>query len=99
MDEKRHRLKSGVRPKRDVRTGTRERIMDKREFLRAGLGVGLGLGLSRIASAQDTGQQKKERDAARIARETRPAPSVPHRRVRTTDLFLSPEGYPNAIDS
>ena len=73
--------------------------MDKRAFLRAGLGVGLGLGLGRMASAQVTDQERKDRDAARIARETRPAASVPHRRVRTTDMFLSPEGYPNAIDA
>ena len=74
--------------------------MDKREFLRAGLGIGLGLGLGlglgQSGPAQTT---KQNRDAARIARETRPPPAVPHHMVRTTDLFLSPEGYPNAIDA
>lgn len=68
--------------------------MRKREFLAGALGLGLG----GIASAQ-TKDTPAQRDAARLARETRKVADVPHHRLRTTDLFLSPEGYPNAIDA
>lgn len=68
--------------------------MDKRSFLKAGLGLGLA-----AAGSVGLAQTEAEKDAARIARETRTAPPVPHRKLRTTDLFLSPEGYPNAIDA
>jgi streptogramin lyase len=66
--------------------------MDKRQFLTSVLGLGLA-GIAAPVMAQTAA----ERDAARIARETRGAPVVPTRMVRTTDLFSSPEGYPNAI--
>ena len=68
--------------------------MRKREFLAGALGLGLG----GIASAQMPASPA-DRDAARIVRETRKAAGVPHRKARTRDLFLSPEGYPNAIDA
>lgn len=71
--------------------------MNKRDFLRTGLGFGLA-SLAAPALAQ-LAPEEAARDAARIARETRRAAPVPHRTLRTTDLFLSPEGYPNAIDA
>ncbi len=72
--------------------------MDKRSFLKAGLGLGIGLGFVGVASGQPV-ETEAAKDAARIARETRKAAPVPHRMIRTTDMFSSPEGYPNAIDA
>ncbi|MBN8832124.1 MAG: hypothetical protein J0G94_16240 [Sphingomonadales bacterium] len=72
--------------------------MRKREFLAGALGLGLGaMTTARAQTASDASMA--ERDAARIARETRKAAELPHRVVRTTDIFQSPEGYPNAIDT
>jgi hypothetical protein len=69
--------------------------MRKRDFLVGALGMGLGAGFAGGARAQS----EAERDAVRRARETRPREAVPHRMIRTTDLFQSPEAYPNAIDA
>lgn len=71
--------------------------MRKRDFLAGGIGL-LGLGAAR-AFAQDSNLTEAERDRARIERETRRPAAVPHRKIRTIDLFDSPEGYPNAIDA
>jgi len=68
--------------------------MDKRAFLKSSLLLGMGAALGGRAMAQTAAA---EADARRIARETRAAPPVPNRVARTTDLFKSPEGYPNAI--
>jgi len=57
--------------------------MKKREFLAAGMGVGLGLAALRTASAQRGG-----RGANRV---------VSSRKAKTTKLFRSPEGFPNAV--
>lgn len=69
--------------------------MRKREFLAGS--IGLTFAAMGQVGAQSTGLD--ERDAARIARETRGPAQVPHRKIRTTALFQSPEGYPNAIDA
>jgi hypothetical protein len=55
--------------------------MNKREFLAAGIGAGLGLSALRTASAQ-------RRGGANI---------VSTRKAKTTKLFKSPDGYPNAV--
>ena len=60
----------------------------KREFLAAGLGLGLSLGLAGSVLAQD--------DLGRTG-ENAPAALPPLRKARTTKLFLSPGGWPNAI--
>lgn len=67
--------------------------MDKRAFLKHSLGLAIAGGLYTRVGAQVSA----DADAQRIARETRKPEAVPVRIVRTTDLFLSPEGYPNAI--
>jgi hypothetical protein len=69
--------------------------IDKRSFLKSSMLVGLSAGLAPRAIAQPLAGS--DADARRIARETRKVPPVPVRTVRTTDLFKSPEGYPNAI--
>ena len=57
--------------------------LSKREFLAAGIGAGLGLSALRTASAQ-----RGRAGANRI---------ISTRRAKTTKLFRSPEGFPNAI--
>jgi hypothetical protein len=64
-------------------------LIAKREFLVGGLGLGLSLGLAGGAAlAQD--------DLGRTG-ESAPAALPPLRKARTTKLFLSPPGWPNAI--
>jgi hypothetical protein len=58
--------------------------MTKREFLAGGVGLGLGLGALQTASAQRGGSREANR-------------AVPSRKARTTKLFRSPEGFPNAV--
>jgi hypothetical protein len=71
--------------------------MDKRNFLKASAGLGLGLGLSSLAAAQP--QPTKAEQEARLMREREKyaAPKVPHRKIKTTKLFRSPEGFPNGL--
>jgi hypothetical protein len=57
--------------------------VSKREFLAAGIGTGLGLSALRTASAHRGGA-----GANRI---------ISTRKAKTTKLFRSPEGFPNAI--
>ena len=57
--------------------------ISKREFLAASIGAGMSLSAVGKAFAQ-------EESAAGARR-------VPSRRVKTTKLFKSPDGYPNAI--
>jgi hypothetical protein len=67
--------------------------MSKREFLAASIGAGIGLSAARKALAQA--------DTAGIARADRGAPTAnrraPSRMAKTTKLFKSPDGFPNAI--
>ena len=63
--------------------------MTKREFLAASVGAGLGLGASQAAFAQQA--------AAATRAGGRPAGKAPTRMAKTTKLFKSPKGYPNAI--
>jgi len=70
--------------------------MDKRAFLKRAFLLGLGTAAPQLGYAQSAGGDA-DADARRIARETRKPAPVPARTVRTTDLFASPEGYPNAI--
>jgi hypothetical protein len=64
-------------------------LIAKREFLARGLGLGLSLGVAGgSALAQD--------DLGRTG-ESAPAALPPLRKARTTKLFLSPPGWPNAI--
>lgn len=76
--------------------------MRKREFiagaLTLGLGAMMGTGTTAARGQERAPDDIARRDAERLARETRRA-DVPNRMVRTTDLFSSPEGYPNAIDA
>ena len=67
--------------------------LSKREFLTASIGAGVSLSAVRNALAQQ--------DNANSSRTERAAPAgnhqVPSRKVKTTKLFKSPDGFPNAI--
>jgi hypothetical protein len=58
----------------------------RRDFLSGGLGLVAGAGLARV--------QAQQPDSA-IPRP--PKREVPHRKVKTTNLFKAPPGYPNAV--
>jgi hypothetical protein len=57
--------------------------LNKRQFLAAGVGAGLGLTALRSASAQGKGSGANN--------------IISSRRAKTTKLFRSPEGFPNAV--
>ena len=63
--------------------------MHKRDFL-AGLGIFAGAGLTPAAAQTPHG---KDLGAAPPSRE----PDVPHRKVKTRNLFKVPSGYPNGV--
>ena len=63
-------------------------LLKKRDFLTAALAAGTGLGL---AATSALGQ------AAPAAAPAAPRRQIPHRMAKTTPLFKSPPGYPNAI--
>jgi hypothetical protein len=65
-----------------------ESHLKKREFLTAALGIGAGLGL---AATSAFGQAVPAPATAPRRRE------IPHRVAKTTPLFKSPPGYPNAL--
>jgi hypothetical protein len=67
--------------------------ISKRQFLAASIGAGMGLSAVRKALAQDgsAAPAKVERGASGGNRK------VPSRMAKTTKLFKSPDGYPNAI--
>ena len=62
--------------------------ISKREFLAASLGAGVGLSAVRKALAQE-GSTAPARSAGKK--------EIPTRKVKTTKLFKSPDGFPNAI--
>src|SRR5579884_1400934 len=64
--------------------------MTKREFLAASLAGGLSLAGTRYAFAQEAARSA-------VPRESAANHHVPSRRVKTTKLFKSPDGFPNAI--
>ena len=61
--------------------------MNKREFLAASIGAGVSLSAVRQAFAQE----------GAVSRPAVGHPRVPSRKVKTTKLFKSPDGFPNAI--
>jgi hypothetical protein len=61
--------------------------MSKREFLAASLGAGVGLSAVRTALAQQSSAASTKGGRGRI----------PTRKVKTTKLCKSPDGFPNAI--
>ena len=67
--------------------------MNKREFLAASIGAGLGLGGGRQAFAQRASVAEMETDRTAPAGNRR----IPSRKAKTTKLFKSPPGFPNAI--
>ena len=71
--------------------------MDKRQFLRGAFGLGLVAGAGGVAAAQR--QPTAAEESTRLDRERagRSQGKVPHRTLKTTRLFKSPEGYPNAL--
>ena len=67
--------------------------MNKREFLAATMGIGMGLGAVRKALAQQGSAVAARTDRGASA----DSHKVPSRMAKTTKLFKSPDGYPNAI--
>jgi hypothetical protein len=67
--------------------------MDKRKFLAAGLGLGFGTSAALAQGSTATGVDELGRGPQ--VREARPA--IPVRKAKTTKLFLTPPGWPNAI--
>ena len=67
--------------------------MNKREFLAASIGAGLGLGGGRQAFAQQASVAQMKTDRTAPAGNRR----IPSRMAKTTNLFKSPPGFPNAI--
>jgi hypothetical protein len=67
-------------------------LIKKREFLAAGVGIGVGLSLGTPSAV---GQDAPA--AAAPGRGGRGGRQVAHRMAKTTLLFKSPPGYPNAI--
>jgi len=63
--------------------------MRRRNFLTAGLGLGAGM-VANVALAQI---QPQHLDSAPPP----PKREVPHRKVKTTNLFKAPPGFPNAV--
>ena len=68
--------------------------MDKRQFLAAGLGVGAGLATG-AALGQTPPKRAGTDDLGRTGNE-RPK-AIPRRKAKTTQLFLTPPCWPNAI--
>ena len=68
-------------------------LMSKREFLTATAGLGLGLGHGAAAFAQERPAASVRTGGASPASR----PPIPSRKAKTTKLFKSPPGYPNAI--
>lgn len=74
-------------------------MMQRRDIFALG-GAIMASGIAATAGLAQQERSLDERDAERIRRETAGSRrTVPHRRIRTVDLFQSPEGYPNAIDA
>src|SRR5690349_22195523 len=67
--------------------------MSKRDFLVASIGAGIGLSAARKALAQEGSAAPARTDRAASA-DSHKAPS---RTAKTTKLFKSPDGFPNAI--
>lgn len=68
--------------------------MEKRAFL--ALGLGLGVGAATTAFAQSSKQQGVD-DLGRNSATMGKKHEIPTRRAKTTKLFLTPPGWPNAI--
>jgi len=68
--------------------------MDKRQFLATGLGAGLSAGVA-AALAQTPPRRPGTDDLGRSGND-RPEP-IPRRKAKTTELFLTPPCWPNAI--
>ncbi len=60
-------------------------VIRRRDFVSGGLGLVAGAGLLRIQAQQPSPETR------------RPKREVRHRKVKTTNLFKAPPGYPNAV--
>ena len=69
------------------------RSVTKRRFLASGAGVGLGLGLG----AKEVFGQGLQPQTPTYMRGPQQSPNIPHRMAKTTPLFKSPRGFPNAL--
>jgi hypothetical protein len=67
--------------------------ISKREFLGASIGAGMGLSAARKALAQQGAPASATANRGGSAGNRQ----VPSRKVKTTKLFKSPDGFPNAI--
>jgi hypothetical protein len=66
--------------------------MDKRQFLATGLGVGFGVSAAFAQASKPAGVDDLGRGA-----QPEPKRVIPTRKAKTTKLFLTPPGWPNAI--
>ena len=72
--------------------------MDKRQFLATGVHLGLGLGLGGTSAAlAQAGRPAGVDDLGRGPQASEPKKAIPTRKAKTTKLFLTPPGWPNAI--
>jgi hypothetical protein len=69
-----------------------EETMDKRQFL---TGLGLGVGMAATAAFAQTPAPRATDSLGRSGEA--PPRVIPRRKAKTTNLFLSPPGWPNAI--
>jgi hypothetical protein len=75
-------------------------LMRRREWLAAGIGVFATLGTGgTLAQSSQTAPRETGTDAlGRRVGSPEPARQIPKRKAKTTKLFLTPPGWPNAID-
>ena len=75
-------------------------LMRRREWLAAGIGVFATLGTGEaLAQSSQTAPRETGTDAlGRRVGSPEPARQIPKRKAKTTKLFLTPPGWPNAID-
>ncbi|HEX4636544.1 MAG TPA: hypothetical protein VH189_10210, partial [Rhizomicrobium sp.] len=66
--------------------------MDKRRFLASGLGLGLSASVALAQASRPAGVDELGRGP-----DAEPAKKIPTRKAKTTPLFLTPPGWPNAI--
>ena len=73
-------------------------LMGRRELLGAGIGLCTGLGAAFAQAPQGVKREAGTDALGRRVGEPAPQRQIPKRTAKTTKLFLSPPGWPNAID-
>ncbi len=75
-------------------------FIGRREFLAAGLGAGLAAGTAFAQQPSQVAPREAGTDALgrRVGGAGRGGRQIPRRKAKTTKMFLTPGGWPNAID-